>query len=180
VKPFFERLHRDTSWPYKKTIVGVITNSDDRVPGILRSLGLRVQTRVDTISPCFYTFFETDDISFVVLSYDVGHEKPHQYIFDAASSLLKETLATSARNRYEGLTEADFDKLHVGDDLQKDYDGARAAGWHAVLLDRSGIMGKAQGLHVARVDMKDKPGNETEVLVAKTLHDLHKWRPSMT
>ena len=63
---------------------------------------------------------EGDDIDFVMLSYDVGFEKPDSKIFDATKQMLP------GQERF----------VHVGDDLQKDYLGAKRAGWEGVLLDR--------------------------------------------
>ena len=65
-----------------------------------------------------------EDINFVTLSYDVGSEKPHSSIFDAARALAAEKDVPAD------------ECLHVGDDLEKDYYGARDAGWSALLLDR--------------------------------------------
>ena len=100
-------------------IVGVITNSDDRVPPILSSLGLRVgpwrygNDSWNSIEP-------DDDIQFVLMSYDVGLEKPNSGIFNVTRQMLSE------HERF----------LHVGDDLQKDYYAAKQAGWEGFLLDR--------------------------------------------
>ena len=109
--------YRDTAW--SKPIVGVITNSDDRVPSILSSLGLQV-------GPCRHgndaqaSFKAEDDINFVMLSYDVGFEKPRAEMFNATKQMV--------------LFQERF--LHIGDDLQNDYNAAKRAGWEGVLLDR--------------------------------------------
>jgi HAD-hyrolase-like len=132
VSPFFqalhERRHPQTAieegghWPWDLTVVGVITNSDDRVPSILSSLGLKVGARMvqkpeqmsqgntqfqavrnedaanaipmGSFSPrCFDGPTRTDeDINFTVLSYDVGAEKPNPQIFQAAKDMLRLTL----------------------------------------------------------------------------------------
>ncbi len=36
------------------------------------------------------------------------------------------------------------DVYHVGDDLEKDYFGAKRAGWKAILLDREGMFDKSK------------------------------------
>ena len=124
VLPFFKALrqikapsHGDSAW--SKPIVGVITNSDDRVPSILSSLGLRVgpwRHGMDSRAS-----FETeDDVKFVIMSYDVGSEKPDSEMFDAAKRMLP------GQERF----------WHVGDDLEKDYYAAERAGWQGFLLDR--------------------------------------------
>lgn len=120
---------------YGKVVVGIITNSDDRVPGVLQSLGLKISDRRFNTSehlPKSPTL--EDDVDFVILSYDVGHEKPDSRIFDAATSTLTDMLAHDE----DGLTADNFEKLYIGDVLEKDFHGARAAGWHAFLLDRDG------------------------------------------
>ena len=124
VLPFFKSLrqlkaasHVDSAW--SEPIIGIITNSDDRVPSILSSLGLQVGLwRHGTNSQVCSK--EEDDINFVVMSYDVGSEKPDSKIFDTTKQMMP------GRERY----------LHVGDDLQKDYHAAKRAGWDSILLDR--------------------------------------------
>jgi len=163
----------NAAWPFEKTIVGIITNSDDRVPGILQSFGLNINPRrfSTTSKPTKYASTR-DDVDFVVLSYDVGHEKPDRRIFHAAESMLTEM----GSREDSGLAAGDFEKLYVGDDLEKDYDGARAAGWYAVLLDRNGVMDKAKGFRIGKVGLKDKEGKERRVLMARSLADLEDWR----
>lgn len=117
--------------------MGVITNSDDRVPDVLSSLGLRVNyLRHGSVINNDHTG-ETDDevkdIDFAIISYDVGFEKPHRRIFEAATDMLKAML------RAEGQQNADlneWDLLYVGDEMEKDARGATEAGWNAVLIDR--------------------------------------------
>ncbi|CAD6570683.1 MAG: hypothetical protein ASARMPREDX12_003811 [Alectoria sarmentosa] len=124
VLPFFKSLRQikassngESAW--SKPIVGIITNSDDRVPSILSNFGLQVGLR-----RYGYEFQASvkaeDDIDFVTMSYDVGFQKPGSEIFDAAKQMVP------GQDRF----------LHVGDDLQKDYYAARRAGWEGFLLDR--------------------------------------------
>ena len=153
VAPLFEELRRA-----KKTstveaaapelTIGVITNSDDRVPSVLSSLGLEVSPRryglaADNLDP--HSDME-DDIDFVVMSYDVGYEKPSRDVFDAAKQLVRSNC---------GISDQEDRFVHIGDDLEKDYEGAKRAGWESVLLDRDGIhkvhcSQKAQALSVIR------------------------------
>ena len=72
------------------------------------------------------------DIDFCIMSYDVGVEKPHSEIFNAAVSTLDSLLSTEG-NSFE---RNDWDLLYVGDEVAKDAKGAVNAGWDAVLLDR--------------------------------------------
>lgn len=102
--------------------VGVITNSDDRVPGILSSLGLKVGLRRIGIEQPIRDPSPEEDVNFVVTSYDVGHEKPAGEIFDAAADL---ACASPARGDW---------CMHIGDDLAKDLEGAEAASWDGILL----------------------------------------------
>lgn len=112
--------------------VGVITNSDDRVPQILSSLGIKVGALRYGMTP---SRNDKDskrkglvDIDFVALSYDVGFQKPSREIFDAAKSLGNPGRLPKNRIRL----------VHVGDDLGKDSNAAEQAGWEALLLDREG------------------------------------------
>ena len=185
VQPFFDMLRNESKrktgpapWIWDKTIVGIITNSDDRVPGVLESFGLKVgPRRVGTADQRRAEATLSDDIGFVVLSYDVGFEKPNRQIFDAATEMLKETLAGTQ----EGLTAEDFEKLYVGDDLEKDYEGAKAAGWNSVFLGRdSSSSGSNSEIEKQRelgnAEVVDKNGGSRIVLMAKSLSALSWWR----
>ena len=76
---------------------------------------------------------DDNDIQFIALSYDVGHEKPDRRIFDAAKEVV------SAKQ------DLDCQYIHIGDDLNKDALGASAAGWRGLVLDR-GYLHEAKGL----------------------------------
>lgn len=89
------------------------------MPSILSSFGLQVGLwRHGNGSQA--SFKAEDDINFLILSYDVGFEKPDSRIFDATKQLIP------GQERF----------LHIGDDLQKDYYAAKRAGWEGLLLDR--------------------------------------------
>lgn len=116
----------------RELTIGVITNSDDRVPSLLSSLGLEVSPRrygltVDSLNS---HSDREDDIDFVVMSYDVGYEKPSRDVFDAAKQLVRSNW---------GNPEQEDRFIHIGDDLKKDVEGAERAGWESVLLDRDGL-----------------------------------------
>ena len=114
--------------------VGIISNTDDRVLPVLSGLGLSigplrhggVASNVKSGVHLASKSGEVTDIDFVTLSYDVGYEKPSPEIFDAAKGLASLKFETQSKNRY----------IHVGDDLNKDFNGAQQAGWEAFLLDR--------------------------------------------
>lgn len=123
----------------ERLVIGVITNSDDRVPEVLSSFGLNV-------SPLRYGIpFEAIalqekqyDIDFHCMSYDVGVEKPDRRIFNAADIMLSHVI----KARYhETVSESDLEswqKVYVGDEVAKDVVGAAEAGWNPVLLDVEG------------------------------------------
>lgn len=170
--------------------MGIITNSDDRVSGILASLGVklirdeeegarvvrygkgvlgssasgRVGERGSRAGERAMREEKKDDggsdgseqagekkaeISFVALSYDVEVEKPHVGIFDAARWLARRC-EEGGRVGGGGVSETGFKEgqgkgelrpeecVHIGDDVEKDYWGARDARWNAVLVQRTG------------------------------------------
>jgi FMN phosphatase YigB (HAD superfamily) len=215
VLPFFNMLrpqkyqysHSTTNrglWPWKKTVVGVITNSDDRVPGILSSFALKVNPRRHGIDsrkkqddaekrPVKRKATRSkmtrkarihlrDDVDFTVLSYDVGAEKPDRRIFAAAEKMLDRTLKSDWEASYH-TPMASFEKLYVGDDLTKDVFGAQDAGWSSVLLEREPVGGLNYGLKVAEEDERGEDGEAkiAKRMVARTrdLLNLCSWSPDL-
>ncbi|KNG49911.1 haloacid dehalogenase [Stemphylium lycopersici] len=187
VRPLFETLRggkqqqrcsNGAVWPWDRTVVGIITNSDSRVPGILESFGLRVgHPRFGTTTDEKSAGREglVNDIDFVVLSYDVGVEKPHANMFRAAEAL-GETVAGLENSTLD----QQFDKLYVGDEVEKDYFAARQAGWGAVLLQRP-MSAHAQletGKGVERVGVKGKDGKTSLVDAVSSLSELAAWQPN--
>jgi HAD superfamily hydrolase (TIGR01509 family) len=85
--------------------IAVISNADGKIDAVLRRTGI-----VD----CFASITDSGN---------VGHEKPHPAIFEAA---LREMKALPAES------------LYVGDVYSVDYVGARQAGMQAVLFDVAG------------------------------------------
>ena len=109
-------------------VVGVLTNSDDRVSSILSSFSL-------SVGPWRYGTESTRqrpsdgsqadlDLDFVALSYDVGFSKPDPHIFNATKDMVQMSMGQDLRC------------IHVGDEPEKDYYAALNAGWESVLLDR--------------------------------------------
>ncbi|KAF2007090.1 hypothetical protein P154DRAFT_182468 [Amniculicola lignicola CBS 123094] len=144
VLPFFQMLRsrkagfKTEHWRWGHTVVGVVTNSDDRVPEVLESFGLKIgPRRVGSVLQRQLDANVRDDVSFVVLSYDVGYEKPDERMFKAATQMLKETLGNDAGRK--PTLEDDFELLFVGDTVEQDYLGAKHAGWNALLLDREDV-----------------------------------------
>ncbi|XP_059055249.1 rhythmically expressed gene 2 protein-like [Achroia grisella] len=59
--------------------------------------------------------------NFVITSYEFGYSKPDERIFRHALERCHQSVRPS-------------EALHIGDDVKNDYEGARSAGWHAVLI----------------------------------------------
>lgn len=132
----YRRIDRhDDGMPDSRLVVGLITNSDDRVPDVLTSLGLKVKPLRHGQDPRqYHPTNEAADVDFAIMSYDVGREKPDARIFNAGETMLQEML------RAEGHKDADtseWRKIHVGDEVAKDVVGSIDAGWEGVLVDRS-------------------------------------------
>lgn len=110
-------------WCQRRGIVtGVISNADERYgDSILPMLGLG------------------DDMRFLTFSKNIGHEKPEKEIFESA---MKQAEPWLCLVRDGGESPASCpplkpeEVLHIGNDFNKDYVGAREAGFHAALLDR--------------------------------------------
>ncbi|KAJ5472775.1 hypothetical protein N7530_006776 [Penicillium desertorum] len=156
VLPFFRRMHKLKSankWSFDRIIVGVVSNSDDRVPVVLKSLGLAVgdmradQDQSSMDLPGFEVRGMTKDVAgehdkdhadcnldldidMVITSYEAGEEKPHRLIFDVARRQALKVARPWLTSRTK------FKSVHVGDDFKKDYQGARDAGWESYLLPR--------------------------------------------
>lgn len=84
--------------------LGVISNGDGRLNGLLDDLGF-------------------GKFDFVIDSHSFGHAKPSKEIFDEALRRVSLTDASRA--------------MHVGDEMSKDYLGAKNAGWRAIHLGES-------------------------------------------
>ncbi|KAE9984526.1 hypothetical protein EG328_008554 [Venturia inaequalis] len=182
VLPFFRYIkHRNGSaqtpeWPWKSTTVGIISNSDYRVGGVLKSLGLKVS---DIRQP--ESENNGSDISFVTTSYTLGIEKPNAKIFHAAHKTFSQ-LPSSAE-----ILPADVVRVHVGDDLEKDVFGALGAEWTPIFLDRGrskvrvGEEGGKQGnLTVSVTDPDTQEREEKEICVIENLGELQSRLPSIS
>jgi HAD superfamily hydrolase (TIGR01662 family) len=89
----------------KEYSIAVISNADGKIDAVLRRCG---------ILDCFQSITDSGNL---------GHEKPHPAIFEAALRQMKAEAAES---------------LYVGDVYSVDYVGARQAGMQAVLFDVAG------------------------------------------
>ncbi|XP_013774847.1 rhythmically expressed gene 2 protein-like [Limulus polyphemus] len=86
--------------------LGIISNFDTRLQGILSEVGL------------------LHNFDFVIDSYSAKVKKPNQEIFNLAIERVKH------------LDIQPEQAVHIGDDLEVDYLGARNAGWNALLLTK--------------------------------------------
>ncbi|KAF3479929.1 uncharacterized protein GIQ15_06905 [Arthroderma uncinatum] len=129
----------------KRIVVGIISNSDDRISPILNSLGISVGSAwADTgeLLPRGPTSTSTggkiklNDIDFIVTSYEAGDEKPHPRIFDIAKTRAKEHLLATDPSYEE---DDSWRRIHIGDDYDHDYQGATNSGWENFLLLRGGM-----------------------------------------
>jgi FMN phosphatase YigB (HAD superfamily) len=194
VRPFFNMLRdakqqkqqqqhsASTTWPWDTTVVGIITNSDDRIASILSSFNLEIASRrynTTTITSTSSDNTNTpnkEDINFVLLSYDTSVEKPNPLIFSYAEQMLSSFLSSSTANQQgKQLQASDFEKLHVGDDLEKDYLGAREAGWGALLLLRRD---QSTGQGIQHVELTGEDGQKKSVDAVGSLLDVAGWRPT--
>ena len=78
---------------------------------------------------------------FLTFSKNIGYEKPSKEIFHAAIEQAEPWLCLVDPVRNEGTLDScpplqPQEVLHIGNDFNKDFLGAREAGFHAVLLDR--------------------------------------------
>nr|POF04033.1 putative uncharacterized hydrolase c7d4.05 [Quercus suber] len=128
---FLKALPKNRLTAQGRIVVGIVTNSDDRVPDVLASLGLRVSPdRYGSDIAKSSTHDELYDIDFTVMSYDVGYEKPDGRIFKAAEDMLRKS------HQAEDTDLSSWDMLYIGDDYDKDVVGALNAGWRAVWVNR--------------------------------------------
>lgn len=86
--------------------IGLVSNFDNRLHDIVPALGLR------------------GFVDFIVTSEDAKSSKPQEKIFDYAAR----------KSELDDLHPSQI--LHVGDDMDKDYIGARQVCWNALLVDR--------------------------------------------
>lgn len=161
VAPFFARMReikRSPSRRFDQILLGIISNSDDRVPAVLKALGLEVgnmradQDRSSLELPGFETRGKSEDhtlnpqslhdfdLDLVITSYEAGEGKPNPMIFDVAKRQAH-LLANYHAPRHNstsvvGNETDDWICVHVGDEFEKDYRAALDAGWESYLIRR--------------------------------------------
>lgn len=108
-------------------------------------------------SPWFDDYNKLNDIDFLATSYEADAEKPDPKIFDFAGSVASVVFASKleqARTDWTPSVETMRFKwqiqktirsleqatcIHIGDDYEKDYEGAMSAAWNPVYLARDGV-----------------------------------------
>ncbi|KID96419.1 haloacid dehalogenase, partial [Metarhizium majus ARSEF 297] len=161
---------------FEQVIVGVVTNSDDRVPSILSSFGLNVSPlRYGTPGGPPVSPGEEYDIDFHCMSYDVGVEKPDRRIFQAAELMLSRVIASRAGRTPSPAELESWQKIYVGDEYAKDVVGATNAGWNPVLLDVEGRAMEIPKLEDCPAKSVNALFTEHEVVRVRSLRDLAAW-----
>ena len=196
VTPLFQRLRtwrmdgpkRGAARPFDRIIVGVVSNSDDRISAVLESLGLNVgavradqdkrsmelpgfEERRDKTTPSRGSLRvqENSNIDMIITSYEAGGEKPDKLIFDVAKRQAHRFVcgsddamspAEQACMVTKHLDSSDWVCMHVGDDYEKDYRGAINAGWSSRLLLRE------------PPNLDHQPGSPQDAAVIQTLDEL--------
>ena len=77
-----------------------------------------------------------DRLSFMVFSKEVGEEKPQKKIFEAAVHAAEPWLVKEKRWGKKAAPLIPSEVLHIGNDFDKDFLGAKNFGFQAVLIDR--------------------------------------------
>ncbi|KAL2868639.1 HAD-like domain-containing protein [Aspergillus lucknowensis] len=146
VAPFFKHLRsiqRDGGGleARRKIVIGVVSNSDDRICSVLQSLGVSVgEARAGETESHKLPGFEEErerisplqhqkDVDFVLTSYQLGVEKPDPLVWDVA-------LRTAQSLRPGAGDNEGWECVHVGDEYARDYHGAVNAGWKAYYLSQ--------------------------------------------
>lgn len=167
--------------------MGVITNSDDRVPNVLSSLGFHVSPlRFGSPFNAAAIVGKQYDIDIHCMSYDVGFAKPDRRIFEAAEVMAEKVVALqrgSGRPVGAGSQLQEnppWLKLYVGDEFKTDVIGARAAGWNSVLTgpeagDQAGLLNLGQLGAAGLEDVFPQEGIPPVAIRAETVEGLLEW-----
>lgn len=168
VSPFFDALRklkarsRASDSVFDTVLVGVVSNSDDRLPAVFKSLGLRVGSlRADqTVESARLLGFEDrsgvlsqpqsrgespdeepNDLDFVITSYEAGVEKPSPDIFHIASRQARSLVSPAD-------AEGEWVCVHAGDEVGKDCSAPLKAGWEGYYVPhkRDGALDVPEGV----------------------------------
>ncbi|KAG6037218.1 hypothetical protein E4U19_002442 [Claviceps sp. Clav32 group G5] len=170
---------RRSGTAFDRVVVGVITNSDDRVPGVLSSFGLSISPLRYGSENKFPVWHQSYDIDFTCMSYDAGVEKPHAAIFRAAEHLCTQVLSAADKCH---ISEADicrdegsWHRLYVGDEYAKDVMGALNAGWSPVLLDQHDKADDMPGLEQQTDQSITNVFQRSPVVKVRSIRNLVSW-----
>lgn len=138
------------NWPPRRTMLGIISNSDPRVYSILESFGIEVYPslfppRWAPESIAQRPNFGPAHFAFASLSYVHGVGKPSTELYGSALRDAQRALdglhqvgrLTRSGNAILENINRDFYHMHIGDDWDKDIVPAMQQGFEAVLIDRS-------------------------------------------
>lgn len=124
-----------------------IAYGGDKLIYQLRKLGISVGV-ISNFDPRLNDILQNvslhNNFDFIITSYEIGYSKPDERIFKSAIEKCRAPVLPS-------------EALHIGDDVKKDYEGARGAGWHALLVNE-------------KLKASDKPSQDH---VFKNLEDLN-------
>lgn len=175
--PTFRALRqRNSQQSFDKIVIGVVTNSDDRVPSILSSFGLNVSPLRYGTSAEPSAFPDKEfDIDFHCMSYDVGIEKPDRRIFSAAELMLSHVITARNGKTPTAIELESWQKVYVGDEYAKDVVGALNAGWNPVLLDAEGKSAEIPNLEDCSTKSIADLFEEHPVVRIASLQELATW-----
>ncbi|XP_053667422.1 rhythmically expressed gene 2 protein-like [Anopheles marshallii] len=111
-RPGVDEFLRKLRTPQSAQTLGIVSNFDPRLKIILRNNGIGPTGEV---------------VDFVLTSYEAGVEKPDRAIF--------ETALRKANLLQNGTEIRPQEALHIGNLCREDYNGARSAGWCALLVN---------------------------------------------
>lgn len=98
----------------ERPVLGVVSNWDERLPAVLKGLGLA-------------QYFD-----FVLTSRDFGANKPNSVVFDAALRMAREIHLANSRQSALAALQTREGRVHVGSSIPVDVLGALRAGWTAM------------------------------------------------
>ncbi|SMN19181.1 similar to Saccharomyces cerevisiae YMR130W Putative protein of unknown function [Maudiozyma saulgeensis] len=108
---------------HPEVVIGIISNTDPKVYKLLENLGI-------------LKYFE----NFTYFSYDLELSKPDTRFFEFVFKDIIKKRPNILQDK-ESLSTLKTKCWHVGDELKNDLQGAQAAGWNSVLIDRNNSHG---------------------------------------
>lgn len=133
-------------------------------------LGITSNTPARTMETVLPLIGLHDHFDFFVCSQDVGEEKPAPRIFDEAFEQAKFWIQErGGPDAHAPLQKCEV--LHIGDSLESDYCGAKAYGFQALVLDRSGNAKVTQ--YQDWLEGPDYAGKSEEDIKIGTVRDMH-------